>query len=85
MQGMLQDAVGAVIEQLEQWNMPSRQTKTVGEQARASGSISGGRQAGHCSVWWKGVQQHSMFWKTAQEIVLKEVQENFKLSRYNEW
>ena len=36
---------------------------------------------GRCSVWWKGVQQHSMFWKTAQEIVLKEVQENLKIDR----
>jgi len=46
MQGMLQDGIGAVIERLEQWDMPSRQMKTVGERARASGSISGGRWAG---------------------------------------
>ncbi len=79
-QGPPQDGVRAIIEWLEGRDISvlTRRTLLVHRPGCLAASVVvPGRRL--CSVRWKGVRQHLMFEKTAQEIHLKELQGNLKI------
>jgi hypothetical protein len=63
MQGLPQDGVGAVVERWRGWTCLSCPRNTVGEWARASGSLGMAAWLLLCCVLWNGVYQHSMYEK----------------------